>query len=81
MEEARIIPDIIDRVSPASVAELEVQFHGKAIKVGWAGWAYVPQCAAPLQLPGQACAGGQGSMKPSRKSGIALGVGLHDQDS
>lgn len=34
LEEAKIIPDIIDRVASASAAELEVSFHGKTIKVG-----------------------------------------------
>ncbi|PRW18387.1 MOTHER of FT and TF 1-like [Chlorella sorokiniana] len=34
LEEAKIIPDLIDRVSPASAVELEVSFHGKAIKNG-----------------------------------------------
>lgn len=34
LEEANIIPDIIDRVASASAVELEVSFHGKAIKVG-----------------------------------------------
>ncbi|KAI7845211.1 hypothetical protein COHA_001255 [Chlorella ohadii] len=34
LKAAKIIPDIIDRVSPASAAELEVAFHGKAIQNG-----------------------------------------------
>ena len=42
LEQARIIPDIVDRVSPASAAELEVLFHGKAIKARLARRACVP---------------------------------------
>ncbi|KAL4432796.1 hypothetical protein ABPG77_008122 [Micractinium sp. CCAP 211/92] len=34
LEESRIIPDLVDRVSAASAAELEVAFHGKAIQNG-----------------------------------------------
>jgi len=46
LKAAKIIPDIIDRVSPASAAELEVAFHGKAIQVGW----LCTQCAQPRLL-------------------------------
>ncbi|KAL4432797.1 hypothetical protein ABPG77_008123 [Micractinium sp. CCAP 211/92] len=34
LEESRIIPDLVDRASAASGAELEVAFHGKAIQNG-----------------------------------------------
>ena len=36
LEQAKIIPDILDRVSAASQAQLVVEFQGKAVQVGGA---------------------------------------------
>lgn len=44
LEESKIIPDLVDRMSPAAGAELAVEFHGKAIKVrgeGCCGGVYI----------------------------------------